>query len=67
MFSFQTFKNKRYWILLLPFVMAIVLIYHFVPNQYGLIQVFILIAAFWIIFHIWNFYSGKKSHHDNVE
>ena len=65
MFGFKTFKNKRYWILLPPFVIAMFLLYNFVPNKYGLILGLILVATFWSVYHIWNFYSDKKSNPDN--
>ena len=48
-----------------PFVIAMFLLYNFVPNKYGLILGFILIATFWTVYHIWNFYSDKASNPDN--
>lgn len=67
MFSFNTFKDKRYWILFLPTLIILVLLGIFSSNIYifGYINLFlvlmlVLVALFWTIYHLWKYFGDKK-------
>ncbi|ARF18656.1 hypothetical protein SporoP17a_15985 [Sporosarcina ureae] len=70
MFSFQTFKDKRYWILLPPFIVIFVGLSVFASNYFveNPIMVLILLLLngilFWVTYHSWK-YIGDKKHRDN--
>lgn len=56
---FKDFKNKRYWILLPPFlIIGISLIIYLPPN---LKPIAILTAlVFWIVYYTWDYLSRNK-------
>jgi len=65
MFSFNTFKDKRYWILLLPTIIILILLAIFTSNIYifGYINVcfvLVLVALFWMTYHLWRYFGDKK-------
>ena len=70
MFSFQTFKDKRYWILLFPFIIILVAFSVFASNYFIenplMGPIFLLLNAilFWGIYHLWK-YVGDKKHRDS--
>ena len=70
MFSFQTFKDKRYWILLFPFIIILVCFSVFAPNYFIgkplMVPLFLLLNAtlFWGTYHLWK-YVGDKKHRDS--
>ena len=70
MFSFQTFKDKRYWILLFPFIIILVCFSVFAPNYFIgkplMVPLFLLLNAtlFWGTYHLWK-YVGDKKHKDS--
>ncbi len=52
------FKNKKYWILMPPFLLLAILLILFLPTDlkpYSIISVLI----FWVTYYIWN-YADKK-------
>ncbi len=52
------FKNKKYWILMPPFLLIAVLLILYLPNDlkpYSIISVMI----FWVTYYIWT-YDDKK-------
>lgn len=51
------FKNKKYWILMPPFlILAIALLTYTDNSSYG----FLAIIIFWIIYYSWNYIEKKK-------
>ena len=66
MFSFKTFKDKRYWILLIPFIIILVGFAVFAPNYFNetplLLPLFLLLYAglFWTTYHLWKYFRDKK-------
>lgn len=71
MFSFKTFTDKRYWILLLPFTMILVGFSvfgstYFIENTYFLPFFLISYAAlFWTTYHLWKYFGDKKDRNNN--
>lgn len=68
MFNFNTFKDKRYWILLLPFITIFVLLYIFISDSNSkafLILGFIDVALFWITYHLWKYFNEKRNTNDD--
>ena len=67
MFSFQTFKDKRYWILLFPFIIILVGFSVFASNYFTenplTLSIFLLLNAtlFWGIYHLWKYVGDKKT------
>ena len=66
MWSFNTFKDKRYWILLIPAIIILVLFAVFTPD-YILEKTYvspflsiISIALFWSTYHLWKYFGDKK-------
>ena len=66
MWSFSTFKDKRYWILLIPSSIILVLFAVFTP-EYILEKtyflpffVLIFLALFWSTYHLWKYFGDKK-------
>jgi len=52
------FKNKKYWILMPPFLLLAILLILFLPTDlkpYSIISVLI----FWVTYYIWN-YADKN-------
>jgi len=54
------FKNKRYWILMPPFLLMTVLLVVFLPIEYRWYS-FLPIVVFWMVYYIWNYYSVKEN------
>ncbi|KZE37087.1 hypothetical protein AV656_10910 [Bhargavaea cecembensis] len=67
MFSFETFKDKRYWILLFPFLIILVGFSVFASNYFAenplMIFLFLVLDAslFWGIYHLWKYVGDKKA------
>lgn len=72
MWSFTTFKDKRYWILLIPTIIILVLFAVLTPGYilektYFLPSfVFVFAALFWSTYHLWK-YLGDKKKRNNTE
>lgn len=64
--SFNTFKDKRYWILLMPFLITMVLYVYFTPknvlekSNVSTLSILIFPTLFWSIYHIWKYFGDKK-------
>ena len=71
MFSFKTFKDKRYWILLLPFIIILVDFSIFASNYFiantfiAPLFLFLYAALFWTTYHLWKYYGDKKNRNKN--
>ena len=75
MWSFSTFKDIRYWILLIPTIIILIVFAFFTPDyilQKPFVTPLTLLAGtvlFWSTYHLWK-YSGdkKKEYHpkDNI-
>ena len=67
MFSFQTFKDIRYWILLPPFIVIFLGISVFAPNYFVENPIMILILSllngvlFWVTYHSWKYIGDKNT------
>lgn len=72
MWSFSTFKDKRYWILL---TLAIIILVLFavlapdyileIPNNTPIL-IIIFIVLFWSTYHIWKYFGDRnKNNMDN--
>ena len=72
MWSFSTFKDKRYWILLIPAIIILVLFAIFtadyiLENPYvAPFTILLGSALFWSTFHFWKYFGNKKKR-DNIE
>ncbi|MGV2619567.1 hypothetical protein QRD89_06590 [Halobacillus sp. ACCC02827] len=51
-------NRERYWILLPPFLLAAVLTYLTLPEDYREYS-FLIVLAFWISYHLWNRYASR--------
>lgn len=66
MFSFQTFKDKRYWILLFPFIIILLLFSFFASNYFAenplmiVLFLFLYVTLFWGIYHLWKYVGDEK-------
>ena len=66
MWSFSTFKDKRYWILLIPASIILVLFAVFTPTYilekpYVLpFSILIFLVLFWSTYHLWKYVGDKK-------
>ncbi|MBB4826642.1 positive regulator of sigma E activity [Sporosarcina luteola] len=66
MFSFDTFKDKRYWILLCPYLLILVVFSIVASSEMlanTLITYLLLLlyaASFWAIYHLWKYLGDKK-------
>ncbi|WP_080846334.1 hypothetical protein [Cytobacillus gottheilii] len=66
MFSFHTFKDKRYWILLVPYLLVIIGIIIFGSSYFVgrplMAPVFLLVSAtlFWGTYHLWKYIGDRK-------
>jgi len=54
------FKNKKYWILMPPFLILTMALFIYLPQDYKPYS-FLAIITFWSIYHSWN-YIEKKNH-----
>lgn len=70
--SFNTFKDKRYWILLIPFISILVLFVFFTPNYIlekpyvSSLSFLIFPSLFWSTYHLWKYFGDKKKR-DNID
>ncbi len=66
MWSFSTFKDKRYWILLIPAIIILILFTFFTPDyilQKPMGAPLIILASpvlFWSTYHLWKYFGDKK-------
>ncbi|GKV56315.1 hypothetical protein NCCP2222_22620 [Sporosarcina sp. NCCP-2222] len=66
MFIFKPYKDKRYWILLITFLIFLVGFIVFVPSGFfeknwnGLLFILFYGAAFWLLYYIWTYLGDKK-------
>ncbi|REB07073.1 permease [Sporosarcina sp. BI001-red] len=72
MWSFSTFKDKRYWILLIPASIFLILFAFFTPD-YILERPFVapitILASsvlFWSTYHLWKYFGDKKKEDHEV-
>lgn len=71
--SFNTFKDKRYWILLVPFIIILVLYIYFTPSYihekpYVLaLSFFIFPTLFWSIYYIWKYLKKRNEMESNSD
>ncbi|QCR31920.1 permease [Lysinibacillus sp. SGAir0095] len=69
MWSFSTFKDKRYWILLIPAIIILFLFAVFTPDYileetYGWsFLILIFLVLFWSTYHLWKYFGDKKKRH----
>lgn len=59
------FKNKKYWILMPPFLILTMALFIYLPQVYKLYS-FSAIITFWIIYHSWNYIENKKLSKNDV-
>ena len=68
--SFNTFKDKRYWILLVPFIIILVLYIYFTPSYMlekpyvSSLSILIFPTLFWSTYHLWKYFGDKKERND---
>ena len=66
MWSFSTFKDKRYWILLITAIITLVLFAVFTPDYilekpyFAPLTMLINVALFWSTYHLWKYFGDKK-------
>lgn len=66
MCSFSTFKDKRYWILLIPAITILLLLAFFTPEYIqrkpfvGPIIIFASGVLFWSAYHLWTYFGDIK-------
>lgn len=66
MFSFQTFKDQRYWLLFFPFVFFLILFLFFTSNYLAekplMIMLFLMIytSLFWGSYHLWKYVGNQN-------
>lgn len=71
MFSFKTFKDKRYWILLVPYLILLLGVAVFGSNYFSengfMLPIFMILygSLFWISYYLWKYLSGKKKANQN--
>ncbi|WP_377890262.1 hypothetical protein [Alkalihalobacillus sp. R86527] len=53
------FRNKRYWILMPPFLIVTLLLFRILPDDMQKYSV-LVILPFWVIYYAWNYYAIKK-------
>ncbi|MBM7663637.1 hypothetical protein JOC25_000093 [Solibacillus kalamii] len=64
--SFNTFKDKRYWILLMPFLITMVLYVYFTPKNVleksyvSTLSILIFPTLFWSTYHLWKYFCDIK-------
>jgi hypothetical protein len=54
------FKNKRYWMLLPPFLITGIVLAIYLPHNLKPLAI-LTALAFWIVFYAWNYLSENKS------
>ncbi|MBE4909813.1 hypothetical protein IMZ08_17400 [Bacillus luteolus] len=52
-------KRKRYWILMPPFFITMLIMFFTLPNPYKGLSV-IVVLTFWVTLWIWNYFGDKK-------
>ncbi|MFJ7825709.1 hypothetical protein [Psychrobacillus sp. NPDC096623] len=59
---FDDFKNKKYWILMPPFLILLFALIFYLPENYGPAPfIFIsVIIAFWTTYYLWNYIDKNK-------
>lgn len=68
--SFNTFKDIRYWILLVPFLIILVLYIYFTPSDFfekpyiSSLSLLIFPTLFWCTYHLWKYIGDKKEGND---
>ena len=73
MWSFHTFKDKRYWILLIPSIIISVLFSVFAADyiletpSIALISIIIYIILFWSTYHLWKYFGDRKKNATDEE
>lgn len=66
MWSFSTFKDKRYWILLITAIIIFVLFAVFTPDYIlekpylAPFTMLIGVALFWSTYHLWKYFGDIK-------
>lgn len=66
MWSFSTFKDKRYWILLITAIIIFVLFAVFTPDYilekpyFAPFTMLIGVALFWSTYHLWKYFGEKE-------
>ncbi|MBP2006739.1 hypothetical protein [Halobacillus andaensis] len=60
------FKNKRYWILMPTFLLAGIIMFIFLPNEYNGYS-FLMVIILWVVFHVWNYFAEKKHKSEKIE
>ncbi|VDG97997.1 Uncharacterised protein [Lysinibacillus sphaericus] len=66
MWSFSTFKDKRYWILLIPAIIILILFAFFTPDYIlqrpfvAPLTILLSGALFWSTYHVWKYFGDKK-------
>ncbi len=53
---FKEFKDKRYWILLLPFLFIGIILLIYLPQNLKPFTI-LLGLVFWVVFYSWNYFS----------
>lgn len=67
MFSFKTFKDVRYWILLIPYFLIIIGICVFASDYLGSNPIYTMsflilyVGSFWSIYHLWKYFGDKRT------
>jgi len=57
----NTFKNKRYWILMPPSLLIYISLIILMPDNKGILYGLLVIALFWIVYYTWTYYAEKNS------
>ncbi|ARK32619.1 hypothetical protein [Halalkalibacter krulwichiae] len=50
----KDFKNKRYWLLMPPFIVIGLLLIMYLPQTYKQFVALVGIPLFWILYALWN-------------
>ena len=53
------FKNKKYWILMPPFLILTIASVIYLPQDYRPYS-FLVVIIFWIIYYAWNYIEKKN-------
>lgn len=62
---FKDFKNKRYWILMPPFLLTALLLFKYLPSDNKFIYSMLVIVLFWIVYYLWNFFADNNKYKDS--
>ncbi|MFD2655199.1 hypothetical protein [Gracilibacillus thailandensis] len=57
---FKDFKNKRYWILMPPFLITSIILAIYLPPKLKPLAL-LSVIVFWIVYYVWNYFGKKKS------